>query len=373
MRNQRVCIATKRNGKCNPMNKEVTVFECEKTKKDYSISCARFVGMCFVVVCHLMQREGFSSWFNGIHIEWAFWFNVGVQMFLFISGFLYGKKDKIEAVGFYKKSFPKLLVDYYVFIVLMLILISLSSLMSVDKYDVLNLLTFSGTVDGLVHLWFVPTILFCYLLVPVYSEIVNSINKHGNLRFVVESVLLLLIVHMVVWRFFVFFIPAWINCYVIGMLYSKIEQRQTLKHAFYIVAIASCVIIISIQFAFDYFIYGDLSEFNSSNISSFTQYGHVFLGIVLIILIRFIYDKLGTIVRNHFVLDWSDKYSYDVYLVHHVFILSAFGCVEFISNRWVAIPLAIVLTIFSSMLLNAVSTLIRNKSFLIIRRIHKQL
>ena len=65
-----------------------------------------------------MQREGFSSWFNGIHIEWAFWFNVGVQMFLFISGFLYGKKDKIEAVGFYKKSFPKLLVDYYVFIVL---------------------------------------------------------------------------------------------------------------------------------------------------------------------------------------------------------------------------------------------------------------
>ena len=164
--------------------------------------------------------------------------------------------------------------------------------------------------------------LFCYLLVPVYSEIVNSINKHGNLRFVVESVLLLLIVHMVVWRFFVFFIPAWINCYVIGMLYSKIEQRQTLKHAFYIVAIASCVIIISIQFAFDYFIYGDLSEFNSSNISSFTQYGHVFLGIVLIILIRFIYDKLGTIVRNHFVLDWSDKYSYDVYLVHHVSHLS---------------------------------------------------
>lgn len=73
--------------------------------KDYSISCARFIAMCFIVACHMMQRDGFASNINGAHIEWAFWFNVGVQMFLFISGVLYGLKDKIDIVLFYKKSF----------------------------------------------------------------------------------------------------------------------------------------------------------------------------------------------------------------------------------------------------------------------------
>ena len=81
----------------------------EKTiqEKDYSISCARLIAMVFIVACHMMQMDGFSSDIKGAHIEWAFWFNVGVQMFLFISGYLYGKKDRIDIVEFYKKNFPK--------------------------------------------------------------------------------------------------------------------------------------------------------------------------------------------------------------------------------------------------------------------------
>lgn len=69
------------------------------------------------------------------------------------------------------------------------------------------------------------------------------------------------------------------------------------------------------------------------------------------------------------ILNWSDKYSYDVYLVHHIFVQSAFGCVEFISNRWIALPLAIVLTILFSMLLYTVSSFVRNKSVELYRKL----
>ena len=77
-------------------------------KRDYSISCARLIAMVFIVSCHMMQMDDFATDVHGAHIAWAFWFNAGVQMFLFISGCLYGKKNMINTVAFYKKSFPKL-------------------------------------------------------------------------------------------------------------------------------------------------------------------------------------------------------------------------------------------------------------------------
>lgn len=64
-----------------------------KINKDYSISYFRFIAMCFIVLCHIMQRDVFSTSIAGANIKWAFWFNIGVQMFLFLSGYLYGKKD----------------------------------------------------------------------------------------------------------------------------------------------------------------------------------------------------------------------------------------------------------------------------------------
>lgn len=349
------------------MNKKKTVSEGGKINKDYSISCTRFIAMCFIVLCHVMQRDGFASNIKGAHIEWAFWFNVGVQMFLFISGFLYGKKDRIDIVEFYKKSFSKLLIDYYVFICAMLLLIHKLPLMSIDKNGVLSLLTFYETIPGLGHLWFVPTILFCYLFTPIYAEIIKAIDKHSDKRFFVESIILVFIVHMVVKIFFGMFSAAWINCFVIGRLYSKVEERKYLRTTFNILSLITCLVIIPVQFRIDYWSHTDLPDFFASRYSYLTQYGHVFLGIVLVVLFRFIYNKRESRVKNHYVLNWSDKYSYDVYLVHHVFVQSAFGCVEYISNRVLAIPLAITLTIITAMLLYRISAFVRNKCILVYR------
>ncbi len=99
--------------------------------RDYSISCARFIAMCFIIICHMMQRDDFASNINGAHISWAFWFNVGVQMFLFLSGYLYGGKDSIDTISFYKKNFPKLLIDYYIFIFIILVVIHFSPLFNI--------------------------------------------------------------------------------------------------------------------------------------------------------------------------------------------------------------------------------------------------
>ena len=71
-----------------------------ETKHDCAISLTRFVATCFIIICHMMQY-----W----DMELAWWFNVGVQIFLCMSGFLYGRKGVIQDdLKFYKKNIAKI-------------------------------------------------------------------------------------------------------------------------------------------------------------------------------------------------------------------------------------------------------------------------
>ncbi len=333
-----------------------------KSKRDYSISFVRCVAMIFIVACHIMQRDGFATDIGVAHIEWAFWFNIGVQMFLFISGYLHGKKIKINTVYFLKKALSKILIDYYIFLFVMLIVIHYSPWVAVENDEVIGLVTLSKTISGLGHLWFVSTIMFCYLLLPIFLEIINEIEKRNNIIFGGELFVLLLVVHIVIKRLFDNFNPSWINCFVLGIIYSRLELRKKYKYIFTIVAIILCLVIIPIQFRIDYWPHGELSPFCARHYKYFCNYGHVFGGITIVLLLRTIYKRYCKKIKIYPILDWTDKYSYDVYLVHHIFVQSAFACVEFITNRWIALPIAIVLTILFSMLLYFISSIVRNKS-----------
>lgn len=80
-------------------------------KKDYAISFIRFLSLCMIIACHICQFY---------ENELAWWLNCGVQIFLLISGFLYGQRDYIEPVKFYKRNIPKILIDYYLYLVVIL-------------------------------------------------------------------------------------------------------------------------------------------------------------------------------------------------------------------------------------------------------------
>lgn len=345
--------------RCGSHNRELKMAE-RSDKKDYSVSCARFVAMCFIVICHMMQKDGFASDISGAHIEWAYWFNTGVQMFLFISGFLYGAKDTIKPWGFCRKNLPKLLVDYVIFVGAMILIMFLAPSTSISTEEIKSLLSPSVTIPGLEHLWFMPLILFCYLLVPLFSWLINAIDKKGDLLFASVSALVIIILHFILKHFVTWLSAAWVNCFVIGMIYSRLRARKKLRVAFDILAAVLCLVLIPFQFYFDYWSSPEnLPGIISSHYIYLVQYGRVFLGIVLVLLIRTAYIKLGKSQKRFLLLNWSDRYSYDVYLVHPVFVYSAFACVEYIPNRWIALPLAVVFTVAAAMLLGLVSDAIR--------------
>ena len=61
-------------------------------QKQYGLSMVRFIAMISIILCHIMQYFGNIS---------CYYLNVGVWLFLFISGFLYGKKDISDVTVFY--------------------------------------------------------------------------------------------------------------------------------------------------------------------------------------------------------------------------------------------------------------------------------
>ena len=316
-------------------------------KKDYSISFCRLLAMVFIITCHILQRDNVVTDVGKIQIKWAAWFNVGVQMFLFISGYLYGRKGTLNTAKFIKSSTLKILVDYYIFATIVIALYVISPVVTVSKIDLLGLYMFLP-VEGVEHLWFVSTILICYLLTPILKAILDEVQNNNDLFFWVNVVGLLVVVHLFHARFLASD-RAWTNCYILGMVYSYLEKRKREnRYCFYIMISMGIVLLLITQLLCD--IYSITTHYNL-----ILQYGHVFLGVGLVIVFRKIFSIIRSTGYGGAILDWSDQYSYDVYLVHHILIQSKFACVEYIPQRILAIPLALVLTVLFAVLLNNTS------------------
>ena len=82
-------------------------------KIDRSISVIRLIAFSFIITCHIQQY---------LNINLAWWFNVGVQIFLCISGYLYGGRDISDDIMFYKKQLVKILVPYYITVIIVIVI-----------------------------------------------------------------------------------------------------------------------------------------------------------------------------------------------------------------------------------------------------------
>ena len=183
---------------------------------DYSISLTRLLATLFIITCHIMQY---------LDIELAWWFNVGVQIFLCMSGFLYGKRDKIsDDLTFYKNNILKILIDYYVVIISVILLFMVFIPEQLSTITTIKVLLTYGTLNGGGHLWYIPYCLFCYLITPFLSRYFEK-NKHIIRRFLVLSILAIVITE----TFFNYFNSAWIFCYMLGFFLGNISDYEKIK------------------------------------------------------------------------------------------------------------------------------------------------
>lgn len=277
-----------------------------ETKKDYCISFIRLLSMFMIITCHLFQYYG-SAFF--------YLFNVGVPLFLIISGYLYGAKRIDSAGGFILRQFRKILVPYWAFILVASACYWAFSPEYINSAIFLKAFFTVGTINGIGHLWFVKYILFCYCLLPLLNAVRERVRS-GIAMVAVAAASMLFVSFF--FTEYPFLDGVFVNCFVLGYFMRNVECGLNGK---IVVLLYACIIMVAVAVNAErvVLIAGNMPAYHWNG--EFNKYAHLLLGAALFILLH----RLVVIAKGNRVLDFSDRYSYCIYLVHQLFILSPFA------------------------------------------------
>lgn len=180
-----------------------------------AVSSLRLISCLMIVSCHFLQA--YSN-------DWAFVLNTGVQAFLLISGLLYGIYGISDVKSFYSKRIKKVYVPYRLWTAIITILLIIFAPEHITYRRVVAQILMLGTLDGQSHLWFIPILFLCYLILPIIASI-----RSPRISFLV-------IVSLITILFCGFAVTGeanllWIATYFIGYMlgrYSKIIKYISL-------------------------------------------------------------------------------------------------------------------------------------------------
>lgn len=315
--------------------------------KDYSISFVRCISMIFIILCHVFQ------YFDK---EIAWWLNVGVQLFLFISGWLYSNKKIDNYKKFYLKEFIKILLPYYLYILIITILYYIFAPTIINLNDFFKSLLLCGTLKGLSHLWFIRYIVLCYLLLPFLYIIFNKQKVASKTIF--KLFMLFFCFELLGLLSNNFINGTWINCFILGFFINKYKSLLKKRLLPSTMTILSLILIIAELLIKYYF----RLKFQGIFLMFFNKYCNI-CHLLLCVLLFFTLKKVYSIFYKNKVLenslDFTDKYSYYIYLTHHIFILGKISFFNYIDNVYIAFCLVIIATFVSAYLLFLLSDLFK--------------
>lgn len=278
---------------------------------DRGIVFARTMSVIMIVSCHIFQYYGnFLAWY----------FNVGVEIFLIISGTLYGQKTIEKPVEWVKKQWLKLLVPYWIYAVIAICVYKLQAPEYITAEGILGLFLTVSRFPGLGHLWYINYILFLYLLTPYlqnfYEEYFQKLSdKKMFLGLVIFTVLLGMLQYYGNFKYEVNRIVCYYSAYFVSRRYLK--NKENTKSNLQKIAIITIILSVLLTILRIY-----IQFFGSITIPKWDTvvlYIHSLMGFGLFICFYYIGSKID--IANSTVINFINKYSYEIYLVHHLYIL----------------------------------------------------
>lgn len=316
-------------------------------KRDINIQIIRVLAMFFIIICHIVQETN-----NKYLIMSAQFFNIGVYIFLIVSGYLYSKKN-IEFKSFYKKRFFKIIIPMYIFM-LPLFIIQIINMKFEIKYFIIylfNLQGILGGIEGARHLWFLTAIVFCYLLLPILQVIKNKKNNKINNFFIIFlgiiSIVVCYINRTIGMQMICLFTFA-IGYFYFGELYLKKNIHMIKLIGIFLIDI---IFRLAMKMCLDETVTYDLI------IVGITQ---IIASVSIMLFVRNINKR--TIAGK--LLNVFDKYSFYIYITHYFFIKGTCSVMNITSNFIINILIMSILSIGYAMLLSYCTNkiiVIRNK------------
>ena len=306
----------------------------------------RLLAMLSIIACH------FCQYYNS---EWAWWLNVGVQVFFIISGYLYGSKSIDEPILWLKKRFVKILTPYYIFLTFAIIGYIIVSPDILGAGNIISSYLVVGTIKGISHLWFVSYILFCYIITPYLAALRDSLSNK-NLLFSIGSIVVIFGVYSII-EILVngYFRPGRVGCYILGYFTAVLVNRIGTK------SLHLCFWISLIPTVISNYIYCHIHYLQGLEMKGIlvhiTDYSHAFLGYSITMLLMIVFKNY----LSNKVTRFSDKYSYEVYLVHQLFILSPLTILTLTNSTSFNVILTLMVIITAGVTLQRINSIIQSK------------
>lgn len=331
------------------------------SKRNISVQLIRIVAMFLIILDHLLM--GVDIPLKSLISQVT---NSGVLIFLFLSGFLYGKKITSNWSQWYVKRIARICVPMWIFMIVDFIveyaLWGNFELKYIFIY-MFNLQGILGVNIGGESLWFLTLIMLCYLITPLLQWIRNK-----NLGKVYGIIILMCFIGTQV--FLAYFTDkgmvgghtfSWciiaIAMYIVGyfvgdkILFSKISWRRiTLISAW---VIFDVILVIFFKFMFDgQIIYDKIVIY----------YGMVLIDFWMCIVLY----KLGEYIKGTFIkkiITFLDTISYEIYIVHCLVIFS-------VTLPWL-LEYGVVIYVVSTLLLSLIAAVILHWMCKFIYSLHK--
>lgn len=322
------------------------------------ISWLRVFAMFSILLCHILSSSGDSFLIIGGQI-----FNIGVQIFIILSGFLFGIEgnQEIAPLKWFKKRLIRIYIPYELFLfVLSCIYLLINNSFDFSKWGlmILGIHGFGG-VNGAEHTWYITAILICYVLTPFISYIYNFSSNKKELKKIIMILFLLFpaLIPLIFGSNLSYFIcpVLWYStAYFCGRNKDKIEKLATIKHC--LISIIIIILLFFTRFISNIYIDGTLLYNNI-----IVQYEHYISAFCIFLIFIFIFKNHNP----HFIIKVFDNISFEIYLYHYMFIIGPISLLNLTKYYWLNSIIIVVCSILIAFIFNKVTNyinkLIRNK------------
>ena len=313
----------------------------EMKNKSLAISTLRVFAMISIVICHLLQY--YESPLSNV-------FNVGVQIFILISGFLYGRKiiERNNWGGWFLKRIERIYVPYLIFVVIVLLCYTAFARDLLYPVGVISyILAMQGffSIGGLGYLWFVTAILLCYLITP-FLQWLKSFN---------HSLLFLILFCLLEWVDIHYFHlqGKYVALYAVGYFLANLNRVEF--HLIGILSVIACLVM--------WLSYG-VQLIDGISCPDLCSVSHCVEGLSVFYLFYLLFEIAHTKKKAPIALELTDNYSYYVYLVHGVIILGPFGFMSITRSALLDIIVVVIFIILFSIILK--------ESHCLLKRVYQQ-
>lgn len=326
-------------------------------KRNPVISLSRICGMLLIVLCHVVvcYNVPMGSALSGF-------FNCGVELFLLISGYLFGQRIIDDWGAFYSKRFrtvsiPAIITSVLVMAALLIVrqplewqsivayLLDAEGLLFLN-WDFVTSNLFNEILS-LGPLWFTTIIMLCYLLIPLLQRVAH-LNSIRYILFIIIGLVIVIICPFIHLEYFFVF--------SIGYFAGKIDVLDKIECKEFL--LFTGLFILSLLFR----VWAHRYIGSSPLYARLTIIPSTISGAWFIALFAFINStnpertKLFASSRS---IQLCDKYSYYVFLSHGVFCMGTFNLYSHFSLP-LATMLFILFTVAGAVIIRAISIYISN-------------